>query len=99
LTNDAFHPADREARYFVSGVWKSIVDRKRIIDHLSNNQKSLPRQAGSRERKTKDRTESNENSSNDIQALCIMGAQPERKKNDRKKPHCEATEQVPRVSS
>jgi hypothetical protein len=49
--------------------------------------------------KTKDRTELNENSSNDIQASRILGAQPEGKKNDRKKPHCEAAEQIPRVSS
>ena len=44
--------------------------------------------------KTKDRTELNENSSNDIQASRILGAQPEGKKNDRKKPHCEAAEQI-----
>jgi hypothetical protein len=77
-----------------------IIDRKHNIDTTFQTIKDrFPAMLAPGNEKTKDRTELNENSSNDIQAPCIMGAQPERKKNDRKKPHCEAAEKVPRVSS
>ena len=38
--------------------------------------------------------ESDENCSNDLQASCILGAQPKGKTNDCEEPHCEAAEQI-----
>ena len=37
----------------------------------------------------------NENSSNELQASCPLGAQPEGKKNDREKHHIQTAEQIP----
>lgn len=36
-----------------------------------------------------------ENSGNDLQTVCTMGAQPEGKENDCKEPHSKAAEQIP----